>query len=181
MIALNDGMGSGEEAENASSIAISLVEAFYKAGLKPNSVLAIANKILAFGSDDSFTAMDIGVVDLFTPKADFIKIGSPYSFVITRNTVKIIEGNSLPLGILDEINPTVCSLDLAHGDIIVFLSDGITDAFQSSSDLIEYLAEERALNPKALADNILEKALFLSGGIAKDDMTVFCVRICSRY
>ena len=124
--------------------------------------------------------MDVGVIDLFSPKADFIKIGSPYSFIITDNTVKIIEGNSLPLGILDEINPTVCSIALSHGDVIIFVSDGITDAFESSSDLIEFLAEERALNPKTLADNILERAIFLNGGEAKDDMTVFCVRIFSR-
>jgi stage II sporulation protein E len=124
--------------------------------------------------------MDIGVIDLFNGLADFVKIGSPFSFVITKDSVKIIESNSLPLGILDEMKPTVCSCNLSSGDVIVFLSDGITDSFGSSTDLINFLSTQRALNPKTLADNILEKALFLSNGKALDDMTAFCIRIFKK-
>ena len=180
LIALNDGMGSGERAEETSGTAISLVETFYKAGLKSEIVLPLVNKLLAFGEEDNFTALDVGVIDLFSAKADFIKIGSPYSFIITKDTVKIIEGNSLPLGILEEMRPTVCKTELNPGDVILFVSDGITDAFESSSDLIYFLSTQKASNPKTLADNVLERALFLSGGIAKDDMTAFCVRIFKK-
>ena len=141
------------------------------------TVLSTVNKILTFGNEDNFTALDIGVIDLFSGLADFIKIGSPFSFIITSSSVKIIEGNSLPLGILDEMNPTTCRTNLSSGDVIVFVSDGISDAFSSSSDLISFLSNERALNPKTLADNILEKALSLSDGKANDDMTVFCIRL----
>ncbi len=180
LVALNDGMGSGERANEISSSAISLVETFYKAGLKSETVLPMVNKLLSFGDDDNFTALDVAIVDLFSLNVDFIKIGSPYSFILTKDTVKIIEGNSLPLGILDEMRPTVCSSKLSSGDVIILLSDGITDAFASSSDLIDFLSLQRALNPKTLADNILEKALYLNGNVAKDDMTVFCVRIFNR-
>lgn len=180
MIALNDGMGSGESAEDTSATALSLVESFYRAGLSSESILPIVNKILTFSREDNFTAMDLGVVDLFAKKADFVKIGSPYSFILTKDSVKIIEGNSLPLGILDEMRPTTCTAELSSGDVIMLVSDGITDAFASSSDLIAYLSEQRALNPKTLADNVLEKALFLSQGTAKDDMTVFCVRVFQK-
>ena len=180
LIALNDGMGSGERAEEISATAISLIESFYKAGLKSQTVLPIVNKLLAFGEEDNFTALDVAIVDLFSISADFVKIGSPYSFIITKDTVKIIEGNSLPLGILEEMTPTVCKTELNSGDVIVFVSDGITDAFESSADLIDFLSSQRALNPKTLADNILERALYLSEGVAKDDMTVFCVRIFKK-
>lgn len=180
LIALNDGMGSGDKAEETSATAISLIETFYKAGLKSETVLPIVNKLLAFGEEDNFTALDVGIVDLFNLKADFVKIGSPYSFIITKDTVKIIEGNSLPLGILEEMRPTVCKTELNAGDVIVFVSDGITDAFESSADLIDFLSSQRALNPKTLADNILERALYLNNGVAKDDMTAFCVRIINR-
>ncbi len=180
LIALNDGMGSGSRAEETSATAISLVETFYKAGLKSEIVLPLVNKLLAFGEEDNFTALDVGVIDLFSSKADFIKIGSPYSFIITKDTVKIIEGNSLPLGILEEMKPSVCKTELNSGDVILFVSDGITDAFESSSDLIDFLSTQKALNPKTLADNVLERALFLSGGVAKDDMTAFCVRIFKK-
>ena len=117
---------------------------------------------------------------MFTGQADFIKIGSPYSYVLSKDTVKVIEGSSLPLGILDEMKPSVCKTALNSGDVIVFLSDGISDAFGSSSDIIDFLSAEKALNPKALADSILNRALYENGGIAKDDMTAFCVRLFKR-
>lgn len=173
-------MGSGEKASQTSATAISLVETFYKANLPSETVLSTVNKILSFNNEDNFTALDVGVIDLFSGGADFIKIGSPYSFVITRDAVKIVEGSSLPLGILDELHPTVCKTKLNSGDVVVFVSDGISDAFGSSSDLIDFLSTQRALNPKTLADNILEKALALDGGVAKDDMTAFCVRIFEK-
>ena len=78
------------------------------------------------------------------------------------------------------MNPTTCRTNLSSGDVIVFVSDGISDAFSSSSDLISFLSNERALNPKTLADNVLEKALSLSEGKANDDMTVFCIRLFSK-
>lgn len=180
LIALNDGMGSGEKASETSEAAISLVETFYKANLSSETVLSTINKILSFNGEDNFTALDIGVIDLFSGNADFIKIGSPYSFVITGDAVKIVEGSSLPLGILEELHPTVCKTKLSPGDVVVFVSDGISDAFGSSSDLIDFLSTQRAMNPKTLADNILGKALALTGGEAKDDMTAFCVRIFEK-
>ena len=177
LVALNDGMGSGRNAEDASATAISLVETFYKSGLSSELILSTVNKALTFNRDDDFTAMDIGVVNLFDGSADFIKIGTPYSFVITKDSVKIIEGSSLPLGILDEMKPTVCKTALSAGDTIVFVSDGISDAFGSATDLIDFLTTEKAMNPKTLADNIMDKALSLTDGVARDDMTAFCVRL----
>lgn len=180
LVALNDGMGSGRSAEDASATAISLVETFYKSGLPSDLVLSTVNKALTFNREDDFTAMDLGIVDLYDGKADFIKIGTPYSFVITKDSVKIIEGSSLPLGILDEMRPTVCKTELKSGDTIVFVSDGISDAFGSASDLIDFLTTEKAVNPKSLAENIMDKALSLTDGVARDDMTAFCVRIFDK-
>lgn len=180
LFALSDGMGSGKDAERTSSAATSLIETFYRAGLGSESVLKIVNKLLSYSRDDNFTATDICIVDLVGGEADFIKIGSPYSFVITSDSVKIIEGNSLPLGILDEMNPTVCRTTLKAGDVVLFVSDGISDAFGSAADIIDFLSTERALNPKVLADNVLNKALSLTFGEARDDMTAFCVRLFER-
>ncbi len=177
LIALNDGMGSGERAQSTSSTAISMIETFYKAGLSSKVVLNTVNKILSFSKEDNFTAADIGVIDLFEGNADFIKIGSPYSFVITKDSVKIVEGNSLPLGIMDEVKPTTLKTSVSDGDTVVFTSDGISDAFGSASDLVDFLSVAPTSNPKALADDILNRAMILSNGIAKDDMTVLCVKI----
>lgn len=181
LIALSDGMGSGENAQNLSSASLSLIESFYKAGLESSLILNTVNKLLAINCEDNFTALDVSVIDLKTCRADFIKYGSPYGFVVSPTGIRIIEGNTLPLGILEDLSPSVCSLNLSEGDIILLISDGISDAFGSSGDIIDYLKTVPALNPKSLSDGILNKAISLSNGNHNDDMTALAVRIIKNH
>ncbi|MBR5900385.1 MAG: SpoIIE family protein phosphatase, partial [Clostridia bacterium] len=180
LVALSDGMGSGERAERVSSASLSLIESFYKAGLKSELILSTVNKLLAINSDESFTALDVCIIDLKTCCADFIKYGSPYGFIIGENGVKIVEGNSLPLGILEELKPSVCSTSLAEENMVLLLTDGISDAFGQADEIIDYLRSVPCLNPQTLADGILKKALELSGGKPADDMTALAVRVYKK-
>ncbi len=180
LIALSDGMGSGKIANETSSTAISLIESFYKAGLESNLILNMVNKVLALNIDDNFSAMDILTVNLFSLSADFIKIGAPYSFILSESSIKIIEGNSLPLGILDDLTPTGCAYKLSEGEVVIMITDGISDAFSSSTDLVDFIRTLDNKNPQLIADSILKKALDLENGINKDDMTVLAVRIFKK-
>ena len=89
----------------------------------------------------------------------------------------MIEGSSLPLGILNELKPAVCTEPVSAGDVILFLSDGITDAFGSATDFADFLVATSISNPQKLADKILDEALYLYGGKACDDMTVVACKI----
>ncbi len=180
MVCLSDGMGSGDLANRTSETAISLIESFYKAGIDGDSVLGIVNKILAIGTDESFSAMDILSVNLFDLTCNFIKIGSPSSYLITEQSIQIIDGNSLPLGILDELKPTNLSVPLTEGATVLMITDGISDAFGSSTDIINYLKNLRSLNPQKLTDDLLDYALKQENGHPRDDMTAVCVRIFKK-
>lgn len=177
LVALSDGMGSGKTARLTSETALDLIESLYRAGLKSEYVLKLVNKLLAFSIDDNFSAIDVALVDLSEGVTSFIKIGSPYGFILSNTGIKYIEGSSLPIGILDELRPTTATTTLDDGDVIVMLSDGITDAFGSSSELIDFLKSAPILNPQELSDVLAEKALELSHGVAEDDMTAVCVRL----
>ena len=137
----------------------------------------VKNKILTFGNEDNYTALDIGVIDLFSVLVDFIKIGSPCGFILSGSRLKILESASLPLGILDALRPTTATHVLETDDVLLFLSDGITSAFPSTSDLYEILKTIPTSNPQVLADELLSHALAYYGGIAEDDMTVVAVRL----
>lgn len=176
LMALSDGMGSGEYAKKVSSTAISLIEAFYRAEMPEGTVLNTINKLLSFNRDERFTCIDVAAVNLNTGVADFVKIGSPAGIIMREGEIKILESQSLPLGILDSLRPTVCSEQLKSGDVIVFMSDGITSAFSSATELYEFLQEFKPLNPQNLADKILAGALERTSS-ATDDMTVLCTRL----
>lgn len=177
LMALSDGMGSGEYARKVSEAAISLIEAFYRAEMPQDTVLKTINKLLSFNRDERFTCIDIAAVNLETGRADFVKIGSPAGIIMREGEIKVLESSSLPLGILDAIKPTVCSETLKSGDIITFMSDGVTSCFSSATELYEFLQELKPLNPQNLADKILAKALDKAGHKANDDMTVVCTRL----
>ena len=177
ILILADGMGSGEYARRISESTISLLESFFRAKMPSSLVLSTINKLLTFSREETFACVDIAVVDLDNGAADIVKIGSPMGFILSGNTLKILESGSLPLGILESLHPDTSSYTLQEDDVLLFLSDGITSAFGSSADLYETLKNIPAANPQQLADTILNQAVALYGGSAKDDMTVLAVRL----
>lgn len=179
LMALSDGMGSGEYARKVSTTAISLIEAFYRSEIPTDIVLDTINKLLCFNRDERFTCIDAAAIDLNTLTASFIKIGSPVGIIVRKGEIKVLESRSLPLGILDNLHPTTCKEQLKNNDIVTFMSDGVTSAFNGVSDLYDFLQTLKPLNPQNLAEKILAAAKERVEG-TPDDMTVLCVRIFKR-
>ncbi len=177
MVALSDGMGSGEYAQRISESTISLLESFYRAKMPSDLVLSTINKLLTFNKEETFACVDIAVINLDDGYADIVKIGSPCGFILSDNLVKVLEGTSLPLGILDLIRPDTATYQLSNNDVLLFLSDGITDAFGSITDLCDVLKRLPCNNPQQLVDGLLANALETYGGEPKDDMTAIAVRL----
>ena len=177
LVALSDGMGSGEYAKKISESTISLLESFYRAKMPSPLVLSTVNKLLTFNKEESFACVDIAIVDLNSGLADVVKIGSPAGFILSANAVKVLENASLPLGILDAVRPNTAEYTLHDNDVLLFISDGIADAFGSTTDLYETLRTVPMHNPQQLADELLQRALSAYGGVAKDDMTAIAVRL----
>ena len=103
-----------------------------------------------------------------------IKLGSPQSFVKTSDGVKTVSGSSLPLGVLEEMTPHTCRMQLEEGGVALLASDGVTDSL-APCDIADLLAETMLTNPQSIAEAVLNKAL--RGGAARDDMTVVAVRL----
>ena len=177
MVALVDGMGSGDYAQKISAGTISLLESFYRAKMPPALVLSTINKLLTFSKEERFACVDVAIVDLDLGSADVVKIGSPLAFILSGNTVKVLESSSLPLGILDSLRPDVSTYSLHENDVLLFVSDGVTDAFGSATDLYEVLRSLPTNNPQQLAEGLTQSALRAYGGKAKDDITAVAVRL----
>ncbi|MEG1499684.1 MAG: SpoIIE family protein phosphatase [Clostridia bacterium] len=177
MLALCDGMGSGVKAEKASNLAIGLVENFYKAGFDNDIILSSVNKLLALGSEEIFSALDLCVIDLKKGTSDLIKLGAPYGFIKRKHQTEVIESGALPLGIVGNVQPCYKKSVLENCDMIVLCTDGITDSFMSKEDLQKFISESTSLNPQVLAEEILNRGLENCKGAALDDMTVLCARV----
>ena len=90
-----------------------------------------------------------------------------------------VEGSALPLGALDEISPFVNRDEFQGGDVIVFVSDGVSDLF-SGDELKTLINETSGDNVETLVGAVMSEAKTRAGGVNRDDMTVTAVRVFKR-
>ena len=177
IIALCDGMGSGSKAEQMSATSIGLVENFYRAGFDSDVILSCVNKLLVTGGNEIFCAVDMLVLDLYNGLADFIKLGASSGLVKTDGKVQIVSGSSLPLGVLEEMTPSVTKKALSSGDVAVIVSDGVADCFADGERLAAVFNDVSLNVPQSIAEVILAKALAVCKNKPADDMTVIVAKI----
>lgn len=178
LVSLSDGMGSGDRAKKISALTIHLVENFYRAGFDSDIILSTINKLLSLNEEENFATIDMCIVDGRKNTYDFIKFAGCNGYIIhDKKGCEVIEGSNLPVGILDDIKPHVSKRLISNMDMLIFMSDGVEDALSPHINISDYLRSLDIINPQSLSDEILSRALDLSDGIAKDDMTVICVRV----
>jgi len=177
MVALCDGVGSGEKAQKISNLSITLIENFYKAGFENDTILSSINRLLSLNNEENFSSVDLCVLDFNNNLCDFIKLGATYGFVKNVNKTDVIESSGLPIGVLEEMKPHITKRTIQPFDIIILLSDGISDAFDTKEDLQEFVYNINSTNPQTISEEILDRAVDLNDGKIKDDMTVLAVRV----
>lgn len=185
--AVSDGMGSGPEAGVESKMAIELLENFIEAGFDYKTAINSINSIIGMKVTESekFTTLDLNIIDLYTGETKIVKSGGAVSFIKTGSEVDIIKCNSLPVGIVDNIDITVENRKLNHGSIIVTLSDGVTDVEKNKENNLEwienYIRESSNGTIRELAEGIIKNAKEKCGGKVEDDMTVVVSKLYSVY
>lgn len=181
IMALSDGMGTGKGANSESRSAIELLEQFMEAGFEKDLAVKMINSVLLLRSaEESYATLDICTVDLYNAKAEFMKIGAVAAYILRGERVIAIRSQTLPVGILQHIAPDKNDMLLKDGDIILLMTDGITDAIGGQTEDVQWLADIfrkfHSNNPQDIADYILMEAEKRTEGKRKDDMTVMAGR-----
>lgn len=186
MLALSDGMGIGSKAADESRAVISLLENFLEAGFDMETAISSINSTLLLRSQDEiFATVDLCLLDLVSGNADFVKIGAVSSFIKRKDHVEVIKASSLPIGILDNVQPEAASLKLRDEDMIIMITDGVLDNTNKGKEAEEWLANiinsMDTRNPQEMADYIMESIIKLETGDRDkpfgDDMTVMATRV----
>lgn len=176
LVALSDGMGSGEAAAEESDKVLRLIHALVAAEVPRELAVTTVNGVmLARGGDELFATVDMLLIDLAAARADFTKLSACRSYVVRAGELIAVEGGRLPLGILDDVQPGLTTINLRVGDVIVMMTDGVAET------LPEEVMEDLVLNaafaaPNALAETIINAAAARAPR-RRDDMTAVCVRI----
>ncbi len=113
----------------------------------------------------------------------------PYHYRAADRRLKPLVMKGPPLGFLSRIHVQSCRVDLAPGDCLVFLSDGIPERFNDQNQLWGSRALEASLAPACRdsrsAERIAKSLLaacdqFANGRDHEDDMTVLALRVKQR-
>lgn len=176
LVALCDGMGSGEEANRTSALTIGLIENFYKAGFDNELIISSINKLLSLNNQENYATLDLCLLDLDSQEVDFIKIGAPFSVIKHETVIEKIEGGALPVGVLDNVKPYSYQTAIDTKSMIVMMTDGVTDAFGDVDEFNEFLKGIDSINPQTIAQTVIDEAVRRTDNVNKDDMTILVVR-----
>ncbi|MCF8568256.1 stage II sporulation protein E [Alicyclobacillus tolerans] len=184
-LAVSDGMGNGERARRESKAAIELLKKLLRAGFDEQLAIKTVNSTLLLRSrEEMFTTLDMALIDLFSAKAEFLKIGSAPSFIKRGDSVFSITGANVPIGILQDIEVQTVNEQLQDGDILILMSDGLYDAPQQSYDKEDWLKRQieglETSDPQQIADTLIESAVHMNHGQILDDMTVLVATVKLR-
>lgn len=187
IVMLSDGMGVGQKAALESSATTALLGQLLEAGVEQDVAIQTVNSALILRSpEESFSTVDLAIIDLYTGETELVKIGSSPSFIRRGQEIITVKAGSLPLGILNSIDVEKTQWILRNGDYIVMTTDGILDAFPEEDGkerevwITDILQNPDLVSPQAIADAILAQATAYSGYKSKDDMTVAVVRILKK-
>lgn len=152
----------------------------------------------AAGEAECFATVDLLIIDRNAAKAKFYKMGAASSFLLRNGKVKKFEQAALPIGIIPEVRLNHIAVRLKAGDIVVMVSDGVTEAARvckndcaDESDYVDEsdgawlheLLESRTaaelahLSARRLAGEILDEAILRYADRERDDLTVAVVKI----
>ena len=179
--AICDGMGIGRKANEESKVAISLLERLMEANVDKNLTLRTINSVLrAKSNEEIFTTLDLSFIDLYSGKLQMIKTGAPATFIKKKDRVEVINANTLPVGILKDIDFNVYEEYIEDGDIIIMMSDGVLEAdremYNGESWMKDIIMNIESINPLTIAKEILEEAKNVISN-DRDDMTVLVTKV----
>lgn len=176
ILIISDGMGRGGRAALDGAMGAGLLSRLLSAGFGFDSALKVVNSaLLVKSNEESLATIDCAAVDLFTGRVDLYKAGAPATYIVKGTRVTKCELNSMPAGILRGIEFAKRTAVLSSGDLIVMISDGITEI--GGEWLPAMLRGFENASPQEIADTVLREALNIADGQKEDDMSIIAARL----
>lgn len=179
-IILSDGMGSGKRAMFESRVTLKLLKEFLLSGFGVNTAVDMINSALCLKLDyECFSTVDLLCIDLMTGICEFFKIGGAQSILLRGANVETVFSVSLPAGMIADIKVQGQKKKLSDGDVILMISDGISEAGYGTvkTDWLKKEIRKQVSAMDELAQDVIETAVKKSHDSVVDDMTVAAVRL----
>ena len=176
---ISDGMGSGRDAALTSGICAMFMEKMLSAGNRCDTSLRMLNGFLRNKGGGSMhecsATVDLFELDMISGKAAFYKSGAAPTYVFRDGSVFKLRSKTVPVGIIRELDAKKISFDVGNGDVIVMVSDGVTEGKEECPWLFELLKKNlEGEGVRHTAELIAERARCENGN---DDISVVVIKI----
>jgi serine phosphatase RsbU (regulator of sigma subunit) len=184
-VVLADVSGKAMKAAIATVLLSGILRAEGRRDAAPSERLSRVNAALLGGLDPfTFVAMQVLSIDPSSGAVRYSNAGQVHPLLLRDGTVTWIMQNALPLGIADDVSYSTVDADLRPGDLLVLLSDGITEAMNENRELFGSQRIEEALlslDPSKPARRLIEDLVagvdaFRGKAIPSDDRTLVVIK-----
>ncbi len=174
---LSDGMGTGHRAARTAGTCATFLEKMLGAGNTEETSLKLLNRMVSMQNEECTATIDLLQFDNCYGKAGFLKSGAAASYIRREGNLFRMRSRTIPLGAVAEVDAERTDFETREGDIIIMLSDGISQTSEDAPWLIELLSRPLGNNLDNAAQTILDRAVASGGG--EDDMSVVLARVAS--
>jgi sigma-B regulation protein RsbU (phosphoserine phosphatase) len=172
-----------------SALIMSQTRAYLHALIQMNTSLTntlrhLNNYLTGDFSKEQFVTLCLARLDSSNMTLHYASAGHQSYLLRSSGDLEVLTATEIPLGILPERYPKSRSVQLAPGDILVFITDGIEETFSPDEEefgqerAIEYIFQHREESAEQIARGIYDTARdFAEGAPQKDDMTTVIVKV----
>lgn len=176
---ISDGMGSGRDAALTSGICVMFLQKMLSAANRCDTALKLLNGFLRNKGGGSMhecsATVDLMELDLIGGKASFYKSGAAPTYVFRNGSLFKLRSKTVPVGIIRELDAKRISFDVGDGDIIVMVSDGVTQGRDECPWLFELLKRHVECEGLERTARMIADRAVREGG--DDDISVIMVKI----
>jgi serine phosphatase RsbU (regulator of sigma subunit) len=155
-------------------------------GRSPGVALTRANQLILKDSQtDTFVSAFYAALDTYGGKLAYANAGHnlPLWLQAATGELRELAARGIVLGVLYDINLEECEINVAPGDLLVFYTDGVTEAMDADKQVFgeDGLRAAVTAKPKASAQEVLEAIVqavntFTGNTPQSDDITLFVVK-----
>ena len=176
---ISDGMGSGSSASAVSRISVGFLCNMLSSGRLSTELVDMLNGCLCTRLQKNVAecsaTLDLLELDLMNGHTTVYKCGAAPSYVYRRGRLFKLRSETLPIGILNEVDLKRFDFDLTRGDVIVMVSDGVTGEGGECPWLFDLLAQNLPNRGLERTADLIVKYAAAKGSV--DDITVLLVRV----
>ncbi len=185
-LVIGDVVGKGVPAALLMALSRTTIRTMAMTGQGPASILRQANNLILRDSrSDLFLTAAYAELDTLSGRLTYALGGHnrPLWRRASDGAVEELSAESMFLGSFADIELEECAIDVAPSDLVVFYTDGVTEAM---NERLELFGEDRlqatlASQADATADQVLDSILaavhsFVGNATPSDDLTLFVVR-----